>query len=43
MLFPGLGGAIVTQEGVAAALRIEYNQALMVGHKMSFDTSSPRS
>lgn len=33
-LFPGLGGAIVTQEGVAAALRIEYNQASMVGHEM---------
>ncbi|HWU41505.1 MAG TPA: hypothetical protein VN203_27940, partial [Candidatus Acidoferrum sp.] len=33
-LFPGLGGAIVTQEGVAAALRIEYNQAPMVGHEM---------
>ncbi len=32
--FPGLGGAIVTQEGVAAALRIEHHQAPMVGHEM---------
>jgi hypothetical protein len=32
--FPGLGGLIVTQEGVAAALRIEYNQAPLVGHEM---------
>jgi hypothetical protein len=33
-LFPGLGGTIVTQEGVAAALRIEYNQAPTIGHEM---------
>ena len=33
-LFPGLGGTIVTQEGVAAALRIEYSQAPMIGHEM---------
>lgn len=33
-LFPGLGGAIVTQEGVAAALRIEYIQAPTIGHEM---------
>lgn len=32
--FPGLGGTIVTQEGVASALRIEYNQAPFVGHEM---------
>ncbi|HSB80849.1 MAG TPA: hypothetical protein VLM91_18865 [Candidatus Methylomirabilis sp.] len=32
--FPGLGGTIVTQEGVAAALRIEYNQAPRIGHEM---------
>lgn len=32
--FPGLGGTILTQEGVAAALRIEYNQAPLVGHEM---------
>jgi hypothetical protein len=32
--FPGLGGTIVTQEGVAAALRIEYNQFPMAGHEM---------
>jgi hypothetical protein len=32
--FPGLGGTIVTQEGVAAALRIEYNQTPLVGHEM---------
>jgi hypothetical protein len=33
-LFPGLGGTIVTREGVAAALRIEYNQTPLVGHEM---------
>jgi hypothetical protein len=32
--FPGLGGTIVTQEGVAAALRIEYNQFPLAGHEM---------
>ncbi|HSB79006.1 MAG TPA: hypothetical protein VLM91_09470 [Candidatus Methylomirabilis sp.] len=32
--FPGLGGTILTQEGVAAALRIEYNQTPLVGHEM---------
>jgi hypothetical protein len=33
-LFPGLGGAIVTTEGVAAALRIEHNPAPLAGHEM---------
>ena len=32
--FPGLGGTIVTKEGVVAALRIEYNSTPRVGHKM---------
>ncbi len=32
--FPGLGGTIVTREGVVAALRIEYNQVPMAGHEM---------
>jgi hypothetical protein len=33
-LFPGLGGAIVTAEGVAAALRIEHNPTPLAGHEM---------
>jgi len=33
-LFPGLGGAIATAEGVAAALRIEHNPAPLAGHEM---------
>ncbi len=32
--FPGLGGTILTREGVVAALRIEYNPLPMAGHEM---------
>lgn len=32
--FPGLGGTLHTHEGVAAALREEYNRAPKIGHKM---------
>jgi hypothetical protein len=33
-LFPGLGGTLITHEGVAAALRIERNACPMSGHQM---------
>jgi hypothetical protein len=33
-VFPGLGGAIVTQEGIAAALRIEFSPTPSTGHVM---------
>jgi len=32
--FPGIGGTIVTQEGVASALREEYNPSPKAGHRM---------
>ena len=32
--FPGLGGTILTQEGVASALREEYNPSEKAGHRM---------
>jgi hypothetical protein len=32
--FPGIGGTILTQEGVASALREEYNPSPKAGHRM---------
>lgn len=32
--FPGIGGTIITQEGVASALREEYNPSPKAGHRM---------
>ena len=32
--FPGIGGTILTQEGVASALREEYNPSAKSGHRM---------
>ncbi|MFH1536622.1 MAG: hypothetical protein ABID45_01395 [Patescibacteria group bacterium] len=32
--FPGIGGTIVTQEGVPTAVRREYNQSSRIGHRI---------